>query len=179
MLLAPQIMLNRFPTVQSNKSISGVMEEVDLWAIHGLYLIVTANPRFKASPSLTQSQEQPVPLLGAAPATAQNPRCGKVSGCGNIHTAVCRVTVCAHIYMVCVYTPMSKTNFKAKPWPDEKINTWWIVLRDLPTTNIAQRGCPLAQFSLSILHAKTVFFWSSFQDSRLFQNESNQLTIEN
>lgn len=104
MLLAPQIMLNRFPTVQSNKSISRVMEEVDLWAIHGLYLIVTANPRFKASPSLTQSQEQPVPLLGAVPATAQNPCSGEVSGWGNTHTTICRVTACTHIYMIYVYT---------------------------------------------------------------------------
>lgn len=54
MLLAPQIILNSFPTVQSNKSISEVMAEVDLWAIHGLYLIVIANPRFKASLRLTE-----------------------------------------------------------------------------------------------------------------------------
>lgn len=53
MLLAPQIILNSLPTVQSNKSISGVMAEGDLWAVHALYLIVIVNPRFKASPWLT------------------------------------------------------------------------------------------------------------------------------
>lgn len=54
MLLAPQIILNSLPTVQSNKSISGVMAEGDLWAIHALYLTVIANPRFKASLRLTE-----------------------------------------------------------------------------------------------------------------------------
>lgn len=47
MLLAPQIILNTFPTVQSNKSISGLMAEVDLQAIHGLNLTVIANPDLK------------------------------------------------------------------------------------------------------------------------------------
>lgn len=54
MLLAPQIILTSLPTVQSNKSISGVMAEGDLWAIHALYLIVIVNPRFKASLRLTE-----------------------------------------------------------------------------------------------------------------------------
>lgn len=53
MLLAPQIILNSLPTVQSNKSISGVMAEGDLWAVHALYLIVIVNPRFKAWLQLT------------------------------------------------------------------------------------------------------------------------------
>lgn len=53
MLLAAQIILNSIPTVQSNKSISGVMAEGDLWAIQALYLIVIVNPRFKASLQLT------------------------------------------------------------------------------------------------------------------------------
>lgn len=53
MLLAPQIILNSLPTVQSNKSISGVMAEGDLWAVHALYLIVIVNPRFKTSLRLT------------------------------------------------------------------------------------------------------------------------------
>lgn len=74
MLLAPQIILNSLPTVQSNKSISGVMAEGDLWAVHALYLIVIVNPRFKA------------PLRLTGPRTASAMTTSGASYCPGIHT---------------------------------------------------------------------------------------------
>lgn len=179
MLLAPQIILNSLPTVQSNKSISGVMAEGDLWAIHALYLIVIVNPRFKASLQLT------------GPRTASAVTKSGAYYCPGIHTTRMLLHMKSYIppnmdapieYVygcMCIVHPRQNLT-TLEPNGREKRNTQWLVFKHLLFTSmVGGRVCPHTPFPvlLSDTVGQHVFLVIIF--SLLFYSKKWQPTPDN
>lgn len=130
---------------------------MDLWAIHGLYLIVIANPRFKASLQLTEPR---TPLLRVVLPLLRNPHCQDIAGYRYIHTTIyVYIDVMYICIRVCIYYVEDRI---WQNWDQMKDrNTWSLALKDLLTTSTSGgKGCPHTPFPNSIhLYSRPRVSW--------------------